>query len=150
MSVGKHEGETRLAAERLAKALRSGLELRWSIPPPPLEEAPSSFPPQGDIRSFLDSHAHLLLHSPPPCHRPLRRLVRAVRLVLRNLLAPWLRVQTRFNLSAMSVLEQIEQRVQALEEAKRSLQQTIETLEKIVLSRAEHERNRQAETLKEP
>jgi hypothetical protein len=141
MSVGKHELETRLAAERLAKALRSGLELRWSIPAPPPEEVPTSFPPHGDIRSFLDSHAHLLLHSPPPRRQPLRRVVRAVRLVLRNLLAPWLRVQTRFNLSAMSVLEQIEQRVQALEESKLSLQQTIETLKKIILSSTEQEQN---------
>jgi hypothetical protein len=150
MSVGKHEWETRLTAEGLAKALRSGLELRWSIPAPPPEEVPTSFPPHGDIRSFLDSYAHLLLHSPPRRHHPLRRVVRAVRLVLRNLLAPWLRVQTQFNLSAMSVLEQIEQRIQALEEARLSLHQTVETLEKIALSRPQHERNRQAETLEKP
>src|SRR5215472_6840991 len=106
MSVGKHEWETRLTAEGLAKALRSGLELRWSIPAPSAEEVPTSFPPHGDIRSFLDSHAHLLLHSPPRRRHPLRRIVRAIRLVLRNLLAPWLRVQTQFNLSAISVLEQ--------------------------------------------
>jgi hypothetical protein len=147
MSVGKHEWETRLTPEGLAKALRSGLELRWSIPAPPAEETPTSFPPHGDIRSVLDRYAHLLLHSPPRRRHPLRSIVRMVRLVLRNLLTPWLRVQTQFNLSAMSVLEQIEQRIQTLEEAKLSLQQTIETLEKSALSRPQHERNRQVETL---
>ncbi|HEY7424661.1 MAG TPA: class I SAM-dependent methyltransferase [Gemmataceae bacterium] len=149
MSAGKHELETRRAAEGLAKALRSGLELRWSIPSPPLEETPTAFPPHGDVRPFLERYVDVLHYSPPRRRDPLRRMVRVIRLVLRNLFGPWLRVQMLFNRSTVSAIEQVDRRVQSLEEAKLSLRQAIETLEKIVLSRSDRELNRQAETLEE-
>jgi hypothetical protein len=136
MSVGKRELETRLDAEKLAKALRSGLELRWSIPSPPLG-APGLFPPLGNVRPFLEPYADSLNFAAPRRRHLLLHGLRAIRFTLRKLLGPWMQHQTFFNLSAVSVLEQVEQRVKSLEETERSLRQSIETLEKSFLSRTQ-------------
>ena len=148
MSLRKQGTHTLPAAERLAKALRSGLDLRWSIPSL-CSEGSDSFPPPGSVRPFLEPYADSL-HYPLPRHRnPLLRLVQGMRQVLRKLISPWLDVQTHFNLSTVSVLEQVEQRIQALEEAEFALSQTIETLEKTFLSRVPSERERQIASLEE-
>jgi SAM-dependent methyltransferase len=148
MSLRKHESNTLPTAERLAKALRSGLDLRWSIPSL-CSEADTSFPPSGNARPFLEPYADSL-HYPLPRHRnPLLRLVQAVRQVLRRLISPWLDMQTHFNLSTVNVLEQVEQRVQSLAEAEFALRQSIETLEKMFLSRADGELGKQVKTLEE-
>lgn len=129
MSLRTDGSETPPSAERLAQALRSGLELRWSIPSLDLE-ASTCFPPNANVRPFLERHADLLHYSLPRRLHPLSRFVQGIRKVLRKFISPWLDVQTRFNLSAVSVLEQIEQRVQSLEQTERVLRQTIEALEK--------------------
>jgi SAM-dependent methyltransferase len=79
----------------------------------------------------------------------LHRFVRAVRYLLRRLIAPWLHVQSHFNLSLVSVVEQVEQRVRALEDAELELRQVVELLEKTLLSRADTELGRQIDTLEE-
>lgn len=147
MSVRKPRLENAPDAEHLARALRSGLELRWSIPA--RSDARNPFPPRGNVRPFLERYADTLHYAPPPRRQPLLRLLGMARSVLRKLFGPWLDVQTRFNLSAVSVIEQVEQRVRSLEETERSLRQTIETLEKTLLARADPELSRQAETLEE-
>ncbi|HEY7312547.1 MAG TPA: methyltransferase domain-containing protein [Gemmataceae bacterium] len=147
MSVRKQRLENPPDAEHLARALRSGLELRWSIPS--RSDGRDPFPPRGNVRPFLERYADSLHYTPPPRRQPLLRLLGMVRSLLRKLLGPWLDVQTHFNLSTVSVIEQVEQRVQSLEEANRSLRQTVETLEKTLLARTDHELNRQAETLEE-
>jgi SAM-dependent methyltransferase len=147
MSIRKHRSEASPDAEQLAKALRSGLELRWSIPA--RADARYPFPPRSNVRPFLERYADSLHYTPPARRQPLLRLVGMVRSILRKLLGPWLEVQTQFNLSAVSVIEQVEQRVRSLEETERSLRQTIATLEKTLLSCADHELSRQVETLEE-
>jgi hypothetical protein len=52
--------------------------------------------------------------------------------VVRAVITPWLRVQSHFNFAAVSVIEQLEQRIRALEEAERALRQTIEDREKML------------------
>jgi SAM-dependent methyltransferase len=148
MSVGMHETEICPAAERLARALRSGLELRESIPAPP-PRSPIPFPPRGNVRAFLGPYADSLQCRLPPARYPLYRLVRAARYLVRKLIAPWLHFQSLFNLSALSVVEQIEQRVRALEDAEMALRQTIETLEKTLLAYTDHELDQPIDTLEE-
>jgi hypothetical protein len=72
----------------------------------------------------------------------LHRLVRAVRYLLRKLIGPWLHAQSRFNFSLVSIVEQVEQRVRALEDAQLDLLQVVEILEKTLLSRADAELGR--------
>lgn len=116
--------EMRAEAEQLARLLRSGLELRWPIGPP-LANEPGPFPPGGSVRAFLTPYADSLHHQ-LPCRRKLpHRLIRWVRYLVRAVITPWLRVQSHFNLAAVSVVEQLEQRIRALEEAERALRQTI-------------------------
>jgi SAM-dependent methyltransferase len=148
MSARMHGTEMRPAAERLAKALRSGLELRWSIPAPP-PNSPNPFPPRGNVRPFLEPYADtLLLHLPRRRH-PLHRVVRLARYLVRKLIAPWLHFQSHFNLSTVSVVEQIEHRIRALEDAEAALRHAVETLEKTFLSRADHELSRDIDNLEE-
>jgi SAM-dependent methyltransferase len=147
MSVRKQRLENTPDAEHLARALRSGLELRWSIPS--RSESRNPFPPRGNVRPFLERYADALQFSPSARRQPLLRLLGIVRSVLRKLFGPWLDHQTQFNLSTVSVIEQVEQRVQSLEEANRSLRQTVETLEKTLLARTDHELSRHAETLED-
>ena len=138
MSVPTSATETHTAAQELARALRSGLELRWSIPAPPLH-LPKPFPPHGNVRAFLEPYADSLEFPIPRARHPLHRLIRVARLVLRKIISPWLLFQSNFNLSTVSLLEQVEQRVRDLEEAERALRRTVETLEKMLASRVEGE-----------
>ena len=117
------------AAEQLAAALRSGLERRWPMVPPPANE-PDVFPPGGNIRAFLTCYANCLHHRLPCRPKLLHRLVRWANYLVRAIFAPWLRVQTHFNFAVISVFEQLEQRLRALEDAERSLRRAIADLEK--------------------
>lgn len=148
MSVRINGTERDQAAERLARALRSGLELRWSIPDPAPGGA-NPFPPQGNVRSFLEPDADTFHFCFPRRRHRLYPLIRAARYLVRKLIAPFLVVQSRFNLSTISVVEQVEQRVRALEDAERALRQTIQTLEKTILSHSNQEQLRQASSLEE-
>ncbi len=148
MSARTNGTEMRPAAERLARALRSGLELRWSIPSSH-PNGPNPFPPRGSVRSFLEPYADSLRFRLPRRKHPLHRLVRVVRYLLRKIIAPWLHVQSHFNLSTVSVVEQVEQRVRALEDADLALRQAVEMLEKTLLSRADNELGRHIDTLEE-
>lgn len=147
MSARNHCLDTSPDAEQLARALRSGLELRWSIPS--RSAARNAFPPSGNVRPFLERYADSLGYAPPPPRHPLLRLLGVARSLLRKLLGPWLDVQTSFNQSAISVVEQIEQRVRSLEDTERALRQTVQALEQSLLARTDGELRRQAETLEE-
>lgn len=148
MSDCKNGTEMRPTSERLARALRSGLDLRWSIPSSrPYSRNP--FPPRGSVRPFLEPYADTLRFRLPRRKAPLYRLVSAVRYLLRKLFAPWLHVQSHFNLSTVSVVEQVEQRVRALEDAELALRQAVEMMEKTLLSRADNELGRHIDTLEE-
>jgi len=116
------------AAEQLAAALRSGLEFRWPVPLPPAN-GPGPFPPGGSVRAFLAPYADSLSHRLPCRRKLLDRIIRRGFYLIRQLFAPWLRLQSRFNLAAISVVEQIEQRVRALEDAERALRRAIDDLE---------------------
>jgi hypothetical protein len=122
-------------AERLARALRSGLELRWSIPASRSTRL-NPFPPHGDIRAFLEPYAEALEYRLPRRRKPLHRFIRAVHYLMRKLFAPWLHIQAHFNLSTISVIEQVEQRVRALEDAERTLQRAVEMLQKTNLEKS--------------
>ncbi|HTU90886.1 MAG TPA: hypothetical protein VMF69_12485, partial [Gemmataceae bacterium] len=78
---------------------------------------------------FLSPYADALSHRIPCRRKFLDRLIRRGFYLIRQLFAPWLRLQSRFNLAAISVVEQIEQRIRVLEDAERSLRQTIAELE---------------------
>jgi SAM-dependent methyltransferase len=146
MSFRKQRAEAPPTAKRLAKALRSGLELRWSIPAPS-PDSPNPFPPKGNVRPFLEPYADGLNY-PLWCHRnPLLRCLWVLRRLVRKIISPWLHVQTHFNLSAMSVIEQVEQRVKSLEEVALTLRHTVETLEKSLLARINQEPERDVDTL---
>jgi hypothetical protein len=136
MSSDESAIQVRAAAQRLAHDLRSGLELRWSIPTSPAD-LPNPFPPQGNVRSFLGPYADALRFSLPCRRQPLQRLMRLVRYLARILIAPWLRFQTGFNLTSISVIEQIEQRLRALEQAEVNLRQMLETLEQTLQTTSE-------------
>jgi SAM-dependent methyltransferase len=58
-------------------------------------------------------------------------------------------VQSRFNLATISVLEQVEQRVRALEDAEQALRKTLQALEKTFLSSTDQEQLRHSESLAE-
>lgn len=136
------------ATEQLAQALRSGLELRWPLlAPSPRGSSP--FPPQGNVRSFLEPYADALKMPLPIRRRLLHRLVRKARSLVRRLIAPWLRVQSSFNLAAVSVVEQVERRVRELEDAERRLRASIETLEKSFLSYADRDLEQQTDSLED-
>ncbi|MGH7171326.1 MAG: methyltransferase domain-containing protein [Gemmataceae bacterium] len=134
--------------EPLARALRSGLEFRWSLPASPAN-ASNPFPPHGNVRPFLEPYADARKYPLPRRGHPLHRLVRLARYLLRMLSAPWLHIQSRFNLAAVSVVEQVERRVRELEGAERSLRETVETLEKTLLSCGDRELDRQRDSLEE-
>jgi hypothetical protein len=138
MPVRTRDTEFNPTAERLARAMRSGLELRWSIPDPS-SDASNPFPPFGNVRAFLEPDANSLHYHLPHRSNPFYSFLRAARYLVRKLIAPWLFLQTRFNLSTIRVLEQVEQRVRALEEAERSLRQTLESLERTFRSQADDE-----------
>jgi hypothetical protein len=138
MSVPTSATETRAASQELARALRSGLDLRWSIPAPSLH-LPKPFPPHGNVRAFLEPYADSLEFPIPRARHPLHRLIRVVRALLRKIISPWLLLQSNFNLSTVSLLEQVEQRVRDLEESEANLRRTVETLEKKLASRADSE-----------
>ena len=140
--------ERRPETEQLARALRSGLELRWSIPAPPANVS-NPFPPRGDVRAFLEPYADSLKIPLPRRRNLLHRFVRLARYLVRMLIVPWLRVQSRFNLASVSVVEQVERRVRELEEAERRLREAMETLEKSFLSYTDPELDQQIDTLEE-
>jgi len=140
--------EMRPASEQLARALRSGLESRWSVPASPAGVA-NPFPPRGNVRAFLEPYADALMYPLPRHGHLLHRFVRLARYLLRRLSAPWLHIQSLFNLAAVSVVEQVDRRVRELEEAERTLRGAVETLEKTLLSCADHELGRQIDTLEE-
>lgn len=146
MPIRMHDTEKNLSAERLAQAMRSGLELRWSIPDPSGCGA-DPFPPFGDVRAFLEPDANSVHYHLPHRGNLFSFFVRAARFLTRKLIAPWLLLQTRFNHSTIRVIEQVEQRLRALEEAELALRQTVKTLEKPLLSHAERERAGQSDTL---
>ena len=148
MASREQTSESLPGAERLARALRSGLELRWSIPAPP-PETPDPFPPHGHVRPYLEPYADALHFPLPRRSHPLLRLVRWVRQAVRKISGPWLHVQTHFNLSALSVIEQIEQRVKTLEDAELGLRQAVETLERTFLARVDPELSRQVQNLED-
>ncbi len=136
-------------AKRLAKALRSGLELRWSIPSPS-PDSPNPFPPKGNVRPFLEPYADSLNFPLPRYRNPLFRALRVLRRMVRKFISPWLHAQTHYNLSAMSVIEQVEQRVKLLEEANLTLRHTVDTLEKSLLARVnQQEPEQDVDTLEE-
>lgn len=143
-----NESEKSLEAERLARALRSGLELRWSVLGPPLQSR-HPFPPRGSVRPFLEPYANSLLFHLPRRPFPFHRLVRAMRFLVRKLIAPWLDLQSHFNLSTVSVVEQVEQRVKELEETEKVLRQSIEKLEKAVFDPLDSEQSRLIDILDE-
>lgn len=121
----------RTEAEKLARALRSGLEFRWPILPPTASE-PGPFPAGGNVRAFLTPFADSL-HYQQPCRlKLLHRAIRWVRKLVRAVITPWLRVQTHYNFAAVSVIEQLEQRIRALEDAERALRQGSEGREKML------------------
>jgi SAM-dependent methyltransferase len=140
--------EMRPATDQLAQALRSGLELRWSIPAPAARVA-NPFPPCGNVRSFLEPYADALKYPLPRRGGLPHRLIRLARYLLRKLSAPWLHIQSRFNLAAVSVVEQVERRVRELEDAERRLRETVNTLEQTLLSCADGELDRHIDTLEE-
>lgn len=148
MPARKHVTEMPAAAERLAKALRSGLDLRWSIPAPSLQ-APNAFPPNGKVRPFLEPYADSIHFRLPRRRHPLHRLLRPARYLLRMLIAPWLHLQTHFNLSMVSVIEQVEYRVRTLEATEAALHRDVQTLAKALLSRGDQESSRQIDSLEE-
>ena len=123
-------------AKRLAKALRSGLELRWSLPSP-APDSPNPFPPKANVRPFLEPYADALNFPLPRSHNPLYRAFWMLRRLVRKCISPWLHVQAHYNLSAMSVIEQVEQRVKILEEAALTLRHNVEALEKNLLKRVD-------------
>jgi SAM-dependent methyltransferase len=145
MSAHKQATEMHPAAQRLARALRSGLELRWSVPAPSI----NTFPPGGQVRPFLEPYADSLHFPLAPRRNPLHRLIRALHYLIRKLIAPWLHVQTHFNLSTVGLLEHVEQRVRALEDAELALSQTVKKLEKRLLSGGDGELVRSIDTLEE-
>lgn len=140
--------EMRPTTEQLAQALRSGLELRRSIPTSPASTS-NPFPPQGNVRPFLEPYADARKYPLPRHGHLLHRLVRLARYVLRMLSAPWLHIQSRFNLAAISVVEQVERRVRELENAERTLHEAVETLGKALLSSAKPALGSQVDTLEE-
>ncbi|HTU18587.1 MAG TPA: class I SAM-dependent methyltransferase [Gemmataceae bacterium] len=140
--------EIRPAPEELAQALRSGLEIRWSIPAP-LAQGSNPFPPRGNVRSFLEPYADALKYPLPRRRQLLHRLVRLGRYVLRKLSVPWLHVQSRFNLATVSVVEQVERRVRELEASERTLRETVAALQQTLLSCADHEPGQLIDTLEE-
>lgn len=119
------------SAVELAKALRSGLEFRWPVPLPPAN-GPGPFPLGGSVRAFLTPYADSLTHRLPCRRKLLHRLVRRGLYLIRQIFAPWLRLQSNFNQATISVVEQVEERVRALEDAERALRQAIATLEEIL------------------
>lgn len=129
MAMHTNTTELHPAAEQLAAALRSGLEFRWPVPLPPAN-GPGPFPPGGSVRAFLTPYADSLNHRLPCRRKLLHRILRRGFYLIRNLFAPWLRLQSRFNLAAISVVEQMEQRIRILEDAERSLRRTIDDLQK--------------------
>jgi hypothetical protein len=135
MPSGKYATDVRPAAEQLARALRSGLELRWSIPCPPAD-MPKPFPPRGHVRPYLEPHADSLRFRLARRRHPLHAFVRIVRYLARALIAPWLRFQAQFNLCSVSVMEQIELRVRVVEETEHDLRQTIDALQKQALEKS--------------
>lgn len=120
----------RAEAEQLATLLRSGLEFRWPVPPP--AAGPGPFPPDGSVRGFLTPFADTLNHRLPVRSKLLHRVIRWARHVVRAVMTPWLRAQTHFNFAVVSVVERLEQRIRALEEAERALRQTIQEREKML------------------
>ncbi len=148
MSARKNASEMPAAAERLARALRSGLDLRWSIPAPSLQ-APNAFPPNGKVRPFLEPYADSIHFRLPRRPHPLHRLLRPLRYLLRMLIAPWLHLQSHFNLSTVSVIEQVEYRVRTLEATEAALHRDVQTLAKALLTRGDHDLNRQIDSLEE-
>lgn len=116
------------SAVELAKALRSGLEFRWPVPLPPVN-GPGPFPPGGSVRAFLTPYADSLTHRLPCRRKLLHRLFRRGLYLIRQIFAPWLRLQANFNQATISVVEQIEERVRALEDAERTLRRAIESLQ---------------------
>jgi hypothetical protein len=148
MPVRMHDTERNLSAERLAQAMRSGLELRWSIPDPSGCGA-DPFPPFGDIRAFLEPDANSVHYHLPYRGNLFFFFIRAARCLARKIIAPWLLLQTRFNHSTIRVIEQVEQRLRALEEAELALRQTVKTLETTLLSHADRERVGQSDTREE-
>jgi SAM-dependent methyltransferase len=147
MSSGKQAPEVPPAAKRLAAALRSGLELRWSIAGPPAD-IPNPFPPRGHVRPFLEPYANSLRFALARRRHPLHRFLRAVRYLARLIIAPWLRFQAQFNQSSVSVMEQVDHRVRALEEAEQNLRRALESLEKTSFASLDPERSAEAASLR--
>src|SRR5262249_12589611 len=118
--------------------------------PSPSPDSPNPFPPKGNVRPFLEPHADSLNYPLRRHRNPLFRGLWMLRRLVRKFIAPWIQVQTHFNLSAMSVIEQMEQRVKLLEEASLNLRHTVETLEKSLLKRVnQQEPERDVDTLEE-
>jgi hypothetical protein len=130
MNTRRSETEMRSEAEQLARLLRSGLEFRWPVPPP--VSGPGPFPPGGSIRAFLTPYADTLNHQLPVRTKFWHRVLRRARSVVRAVITPWLCVQSHFNFAVINVVEQLEERIRALEEAERALRQAIEDRESTV------------------
>jgi hypothetical protein len=135
MMKRKKRTEMHPEAEQLAKLLRSGLEFRWPLHPSPANE-PGPFPPGGSVRAFLTPYADCLHHRLSCRRKLLHRLVRWARRLVRAVITPWLRVQAHFNFASISVIEHLEQRIRALEDAERALRQRIEEREKALREKA--------------
>jgi hypothetical protein len=123
--------DMRVEAVQLARALRSGLAFRWPISSSPTT-GPGPFPPGGNIRAFLTPYADSLDHQQLCRRKLLNRVIRWLRYLARSLITPWLRVQTHFNFASVSVIEQLEQRIRALESSAREMRQMIEEREKVL------------------
>lgn len=121
----------RAEAEQLARMLRSGLELRWPISSS-LAYDPGPFPPGASVRAFLAPYADSLHFQQPSRVKLLNRAIRWARKLVRAVITPWLRLQTHYNLAAISTIEHLEQRIRVLEDSQRALRHIIEDREKML------------------
>jgi hypothetical protein len=131
MRTRRNGTDMRAEAEKLARALRSGLELRWPILPPSTNGI-GPFPPDGNVRAFLTPYADSLHHQQPCRLKLLNRAIRWVRKLVRAVITPWLRVQTHYNLAAVSVIEHLEHRIRVLEDSQRASRQMMQDREKML------------------
>lgn len=131
MKTRRKGTEMRAEAERLARMLRSGWEFRWPIFSS-LAYDPGPFPQGAGVRAFLAPYADSLHHQPPCRRKLLNRAIRWARKLVRAVITPWLRLQTHYNLAAISAIEHLEQRIRVLEDSERALRQMIEDREKML------------------
>lgn len=106
MIAAKQPTDPMPLAERLAKALRDGMELRREAYLP-YNDFPEPFYTDGDVRSYLEPYCNSLDFFPPVRKNPISRAMGALRRLVKKMMAPWLHIQTHYNKATMNVLTQL-------------------------------------------